>query len=141
MHRGARAGGGSVSPSTPGRRHTPRPEDYYLTPLISSPATLRNQVLVSALHTCSIHYDPPDVGKIAAAPRYMFLSVQSRRLHPEEKGQGSGHTSQAAARTGPHHSQAQAPLSPLLSLKSLGPQTIFPPHCFFLLLLALCHQC
>ena len=62
VHRGARAGGGSVSPYTPtlDGRHAPRPEDYCsTTPLISSPATLRNRVLVSPLHACSVHYEPP----------------------------------------------------------------------------------
>ena len=76
-----------MSPSTPGRRHAPQPEDYCLTtPLISSPATLRNQVLVSALHTCSIQHGP-DLGKTAAAPRYVLVSAQSRRC---PRGAGAG---------------------------------------------------
>ena len=78
-----------MSSSTPGKRHAPWPEDYYLTtPLISSPATLRNRVLVSALHICSIHYDPPNAGKRAAAPRYMFLSMQSRCSPLRSRGRG-----------------------------------------------------
>ena len=101
-----------MSLSTPGRRHAPQPEDYYLTtPLISSPATLRNQVLVSALHTCSIHHDPPDLGKIAAAPRYMFLSVQSRRSPLRSRGRGpdtSARRLQEPALTTPKHRHLSA---------------------------------